>query len=427
MFKNYDGWANVLKKIGGKKDARSGATFSMGRDLDESELSALYARDGFVRRVVNLPVNEMMRQGFDIVSKDLEQSEIDGIMAEYKRLNAHKAIKKFLRWDRVFGGAVMVINANDGRLLSDPLEIESIKNIEWIKVFDRFRVNSMLSSVFSDDLNIENVPAKINITPIRGGMTTVDTSRCQFLFGHDVGDYTRQQLDGWGESIIQIAFREFRQMASAYTSTEFILEDFIQVVLNVENLGQMIAAKGSDDISKRLEILDLSRHIANMWLLDKGEEYQKHSSTVTGIDNLIIEFQKALCTVTGIPHTLLTGQTTSGLGAEGKNELRHWYDSIKSEQEETLEPIIRSVIKLIMSAKDGPTGGRVPDSWGISFPSLMQLSEKEKAEIFKQNADADRIYIDSAVVSPNEVAEGRFRGDNSPYAINFDIPRGVQE
>jgi phage-related protein (TIGR01555 family) len=424
---NFDGWANVLKKIGGRKDPRSGASFVSDRDLGENELASLYGREGVVRRVVNLPVDEMMRQGFTIHSSDLSSEEIDGIFEEFKRLKAHRAIKRLLRWDRVFGGAVMVINANDGLELKEELNEGAIRRVEWLRVFDRFRVNSLMSSVFSDDLNVASHPSVISITPIRGAMTSVHTSRCEFLFGQDVADFTRQQLDGWGESVIQIAFREFRQLASAYTSTEFILEDFIQVVLNVENLSQMIASKGSEDITKRLEILDISRHVANMWLLDKGEEYQKHSSTVTGIEKLIIEFQKALCTVTGIPHTLLTGQTTSGLGAEGKNELEHWYDSIKSAQEEILAPVIERIVRMIMLSSEGPTRGRVPESWSIKFPSLKQLSDKQKADILKTNAEADQIYLDSGVVAPNEVARGRFDQDDSPYDIDFGMTRGVDD
>lgn len=418
-----DGWKNVLTKLGIKeKDKRTATHFSGVQNFAEIDLSDMYAQEGFLSRIIDLPVDYATRQDFIIKSSDLEQEDIDGIHEELKRLKFNSMLKRAMKWDRLFGGAGLVLNVDDGEDIENEIDERRIRRINGLRVYDRFRFQSNVSS---DIVNLMYgmFDDPILLTPISGTPFCIHPSRAAWTFGIDVPERRREELNGWGETVVGRTFTQLRQLSSAYSSTEFILEDFIQTVVTINNLTSMIAQQGNDTIQKRLDILDLSRHIANTWLLDAEEKYEKHSSTVTGIDKLIQQFGLALCAVEGIPYTLLFGDSVSGLSATGDNERSQWFDKVGALQTEKAKPIIEYVVKKIMLSSDGPTNGIVPDSWKIVFPPLEQMSEKEIAETNKLNAETDKTYIEMGVVSQSEVAESRFSGDDSVYSIDFSIQR----
>lgn len=418
-----DGWKNVLTKLGiQNKDKRQSTHFSGVQNFNEIDLSDMYSQEGFLSRIVDLPVDYATRQDFQIKSSELDQEQIDGIYEELKRLKFSSMLKRSLKWDRLFGGSGVVCNIDDGQDLKQPVNERRIRKVESIRVYDRFRFQSIISHKVIDLLYGMHDDA-ILLTPLSGVPFYIHPSRAAWTFGIDVPERRREELNGWGETVVGRVFTQLRQLSSAYSSTEFIMDDFIQTVITINNLTSMIAQQGNDTIQKRLDILDLSRHVANTWLLDAEEKYEKHSSNVSGVDKLITQFGLALCAVEGIPYTLLFGDSVSGLNSTGDNERSQWFDKVSTLQHEKAKPIIEYVVKKIMLSSDGPTNGFVPDSWKIVFPPLEQMSEKEIAETNKINAETDKTYIEMGVVSQSEVAESRFSGDDSIYSIDFNIPR----
>lgn len=416
--KNLDGWANVMKKLGDlTKDSRSYTQFKHSKKLTEPELCDLFSDEGFAARVINLPIHDMTREGFTIEA-DITQDEKDGVMEYLKKLKYKNVIKNHLRWDGVYGGSVLFMSIDDGQEHNTELNVNAIKTVKWMKAFDRYRINNLGFSKLFNEFAPNESDNLFDIIPITGGTNQVHKSRTNILTGLDVPDRRRTENDGWGESVITRVYNQLRQLASAYTSSEFILDDFVQTVLTIKNLGAMIASQGNKDIIERLNILDLSRHVSNLLLLDEGETYTKHSSSVTGIEKLLQEFAQALSAVTGIPVTLLMGRSPAGENATGEKDIVQWYDNVKAMQEEKLKPILEQIITMIFLAKDGPTRGILPKSWDIKFNSLWQPDEKTQAETRKLDAETDNIYISNGTITSAEVAVSRFLGDDSPYILD---------
>lgn len=413
----YDSWTNFFTSLGTNRDKRTHTSFMPGLTLDRSTISALYREDGLGKRIVDLPAREMTRRWFEVRGDD------DGLLLqELETLQAQSKFNRAIRWARAFGGALMVVGADDSGDLAMPLDERSLRSIQFLHVFDRHRVTGMEYN--SNPLSPEyGQPEKYFITPV--GMNTstsftVHASRCLRFDGEDVPDDIRVSQMGWGDSIFQAVFGPLRGVNSAYSSSELILEDFVQGVLTIDGLGNLLATdEGREQLVTRLEMMDLSRHVANTAILDTEETYQKHSSTVTGLADLVDRFMKYLSAVTGIPVTLLWGQSPAGLNATGENDVRNWYDDVAGRQPEVLGQPLERLLRLIMVSKDGPFRGRELEEWSVDYLPLWEPSEKEEAERRKLVAETDSIYLTQGVLEPEEVSASRFGGDT--YSANTEL------
>src|SRR6201999_1312391 len=91
--------------------------------------------------------------------------------------------------------------------------------------------------------------------------------------------------------------------------------------------------------------------------------------------------------------------------------LRVFYDLIHAEQESQWRDKLKRIIDFIQLN----LFGEVDPAIGFEFIPLWSLDEKGEAEVKKIKADTHAIYIDSGVVSPEEVRGIEIDDDDSPY------------
>ena len=402
-----DGWINLLTGYGMQnKDKTKSTNYQHDYYLNEVECRGLFRSEGIAKRIVELPTREMTRKGFTI------DGDTDGAIVKfYKELKADVAIRNLLRWAKVYGGAVAVLWIDDGQTLDQPLNENDIKSIEMIRVYQRWRVDR--SQYLNNDPTSKNfgLPDFFQISPTTGSSFKVHYSRTLMIDGVELPEDVRQSNNGWGDSVYQATYDFIRRLSTTYGHAEHILQDFVQKIISIENLQEMIAGGQEALIIQRLHIMDMSRSILNTILLDSKEKCESTTTSVAGLSDLLERFSQAVSAVTGIPMSLLMGQAPKGLNATGESEVRFWYDNVSSEQEEILLPPIQRLVRLIMLCKEGPTKGKELDTWAVNFVPLWQMSEKEVVEIHKGQAEADRAYIETGVLEPYEVANARFGGD----------------
>jgi len=419
-----DGWKNILTKMGTSKDQQTADRFAITHAFGRGHLAELYRGEGFAKRIVNLPAQEMTRAWFDVVGDP--DGDVNSILMD---MDAKKKTNKALRWASVYGGAVALMLIDDGaQSLEEPVDEKKIQSVSELRVYDRFQVWWTGSDVEDDPQNPNYGEPKVyTINPITIGITMptfrVHRSRLLFFDGDDLSEEYRAANNGWGDSIYQSCYKQLSDLSGSYHSARSIVGDFIQAVLSIDNLQDLVVGGKADVIKKRLEILDMSRSVMNMKMIDSKEKYEKVASSITGLSDLLDRFGLALSGVRGIPYTLLMGQSPAGLNSTGKADLTMWYDSISAAQEEKMLRPMETLVRYIYLSKGGPTNGVEPDEWSIEFNSLWQPTEKEAAETRKSQAETDAAYLDRGVVTPGEIAESRFGGVE--YSTQTRIQEGV--
>jgi len=413
-----DGWGNVLTLKGTSQDKRTATKFNAGvtAGMSFAELADLYVYNGFMRRIIDLIPAEMLRAGF-CVSGDEERH----IESRFEELKASKVFNEALCWNRLYGGSIIFMGINDGQVdLTQPVNKKNIQEVMFLKAFDRYRINYSQADYYNDPSEPKYGQVRIyNISPIGLSPFSVHESRVLRFDGETIPEELRVQNQGWGGKTIDRIYESVRALGNVYDNVELITEDFIQSTLQISNLGDLIASGREEEIKKRLNIMDLSRHILNTLLLDKDEIYTKSASTVTGLPDVIDRFIKAVSFAEGIPASILLGEEPAGLNSNGDSQLRQFYDRIHADQTNTLNPVYEKLFEYFFLEKnENEYNGIEPEDWSIAYNKLWEPSAKEDAETKRTIAETDNIYITNGTLTPEEVAISRWgSGVYSPETV----------
>ena len=417
-FVKTDGWINVLTGLGMRgRDKNINAHFRLEKIFEQAELDQLYRSDGVTRRIMDIVPAEMIRQGWEI-----EGDSNQDINRKMELIKANLNLVTLLRWARLYGGSLCVMGIADGLPLEEPVDERNIRDVKWLHVFDRYQSFSR-DGTFEKDLNSPNYgyPNVYTVNDTRtGALFYVHHSRILRVDWSILPPRQQNFNNGWGDPLIQSIYDELRNYSTAFANAGLIMQDFVNYTLSIPNLAELIASQCADNqVMKRLDILNLTKGATNTMILDAEEKYEKASTNISGIPELLDRFMLALSAVSGIPVSLLFGRSAAGMNSTGDNDVRNFYDMVKQEQESKLKPVLEKLTRYIMLSKNGPFGGNEPENWSIQFVPLWQNTEEQEAIVRKIVAETDAIYLDRGVLDPAEVAVSRFGGNR--WSMNTEV------
>ncbi len=417
-----DGWTNILTGLGqSHRDKNMAMCFKSCPIFSNRELDELYRSDGLTRRIIDIVASDMLRQGFEI------DGDPEGlILGKMEDIKAYCKFLNVIQWARLYGGAIILMGIVDGKPLNESVNVNSIKNVSWLHVFDRWQCVTQFEYM-TKDLNDPNYgqPEFYEIHDYRiGASFVVHHSRILRLDWSILPPREQNQNCGWGDTIINSIYDELKNYGSAFANTSTMMQDFVNGVLKIPGLSMLLASscpENEQDIKKRLDYANLSKGVTNMMVLDGEETYEKLSTNVSGISDLLDRFMLALSSVSGIPVTLLFGRSPAGLNATGEADVRNYYDMIKQYQVTKLKPLLEKLTYYIMKSSEGPFKGKEPENWSIQFASLWQNTEEQEANVRKTVAEIDALYIDRGVLDADEVAISRFGGNRWTMNTTIDL------
>lgn len=423
---NIDGLINVYNRQGvNGKDPQTGYRVISNPRVQEREARDIYEGNGFGSKVVDRIVRDMTREWFDVTNDT--NGDINKALSD---INTKKATIEALTWAFVYGGSVMLMYIDDGaEELEEPLREDNIQTIDSFRVYDRYRVTWTSADLYDDPMSPKfGTPEVYTINPINQGSTQpfrVHETRLLRFDGVLTSEYTYRDNDSWADSFYRKLMQSIVNLTSSYQTTKSIIDGYVQTILKINNLQEMIAAGEDGYVKDRLDLIDLGRHVMNTILLDEGEDFEKLTTNVSGLDKMLQEFQLELAAQADMPLTVLMGRSPAGMSSTGESDIRMYYDSISARQEDMLLDNMRRLVELEMKAKQGPTKGVEIEDWAIEFNPLMQPSEEETVKNRKTQAETDQIYINTGVLDPSEVAVSRFGG--SEYSIETTIDEDARE
>ncbi len=416
-----ESWINILTGLGmANRDKLTGASAQVSFKT-QAELNALYQGDDTAARIVDREPDDMCREGFQIKIIDGDAALADTAMQEFDRICGLKKCNQALKWGNLYGSGFLFIGIEKG----DPaksIEKDIGKAIEYVAVLDRFMLTT--SGDITDDLKSPNFgfpeTYRLNTGGLKNARQTGEVlhhSRLCRFDGKELPKSLRAQNNHFGDSILSSIYECIRNYNQTNNSAALIMQDFAQNVFKLKNLSSMIASGKTNEVMKRLLLVSKTASIANLLVIEEGEEFEKKTPALGGIESLIKAVGNRLVSATSMPHTILLGESPSGLGASGDSEKIDWYDNIKNQQEKKLRPALIKIFDLIFATKGGISKGKAP-KYQIIFNPLWQMDEKEMAEIRELMSRADGVYLDKAVVTPEEIAKSRFTNE---FSIETDL------
>lgn len=391
-----DGFANLVAGLGAGNAKTSAHTYVI--DHDQMTLENAYRVSTWFGKIVDIPADDATREWR---TWKADKEDIERIEAEEKRLQVRQQVRQALIWARLYGGAVIIPLGLPGAL-KQPLSVDRIArgSIKALTVLSRHEITAQ--DIITDPLDpMYGSPAKYVINSANGQQVELHPSRVIRVNGRTVNN-RRLGANGWGDSIWMHISDAVMAADSAASVIDALLQEAKIDVVRIKNMMTMMAnADMEATMIKRWQMVAVLKSISNVLMLDGDDEWDQKQITWTGLPDVTNTLLNVMAGAADIPLTRLTGKQEAGLSGKDEGSLRNYYDSVKAKQELIISPILAPLDAMLIRSALGKSDDGIWASW----VPLFQLSEKEKADIDKIEAETVDIYARTGLVPTDALAE----------------------
>lgn len=380
-----DGFANLTARMGlGAQNVLSDSTYIF--DLltrNRIKLEAMYRGSWIVGAAVDSVAEDMTRAGISIHSTN-DPEQIKQMQSMLTRLDVWGSLLELIKWGRLYGGAIAVINV-DGQDLSTPLNVETVGKGQFrgLRVYDRWQLQPDMVNMIEEGKDA-GLPAYYTvISNIATGQVSnlrIHHSRVIRQIGIQLPAMQAVTEEWWGESVIERMYDRLVSFDAATAGAANLIQKAHLRTVQIDKLREVLAAggKAEENLLQMFHHMRMLQTNEGLTLLDKEDTFQAYSYTFSGLSDMILQFGQQISGATGIPLVRLFGQSPAGLNSTGESDLRMYYDNISAQQESRLR---EGMLKILRVLHRSLFGSDAPDSFDFDFVPLWQTSTKEKADI----------------------------------------------
>lgn len=385
-----DGFDNFVAGLGlGQPNQLAQSGYTKGNEVTRkrSTLEAAYRDSWVVGRMVDVVAEDMLREGITLKAQ-LKPGDSEAFTLNMRRLGVPGRLSSAIKWGRLYGGGLAVILI-DGDDLEEPLRVEDVQqgSFRGLHVLDRWQVTPSNETI-SELGSMLGYPESYAVHTGPEGSKTLGAhihhSRVIRFIGVELPYYERLREQQWGASVVERAYDRILALdSSTHGAANLMLRSYLRTI-GVDGLRDILAAGGAAEkaLHKMFAMLRLMQTNEGVTLLDKNDTFTTHSWSFAGVYDVLQAFAEQIAGATGIPLVRLLGQSPKGFST-GEADLRTYYDTIASQQEDDLRPAFEKLLPILARSLWGKP---LPDGWDFEFPSLWQPSEPDKSTIATQDA-----------------------------------------
>ena len=371
------------------------ANYRQGIDfVSDQQCTHLYTYNGIAKAIIDIPADEAMRSGFEVEIEGMKDDTINKqVQSLCEDLDVQYKFSEALAWADLYGGSVIVVMADDGRTLDKPLNYDTLRRIEKLKVFDK--TNIVGSRQYQDASAPQYMDVETYyINTFGANPMWVHESRVLRFDGGRLPLYQRNLRLGWGAKRFESIKEEIERYCNGQEYALQALTRLSQDVVKLDGLTNILATEGGDvAVQKRMQMIDMVRSMMNSIAIDGADEYDRKGLSLSGIREILEQCEIALCACSKIPATKLFGRSPQGMNSTGHSDSENFYNMVGNIQQNKVKPNLVRLIEMFGACIDYNL--KLPDTWHIEFEPLWSLSKAEKADIEKTKAEAQRQKADA--------------------------------
>jgi hypothetical protein len=243
----------------------------------------------------------------------------------------------------------------------------------------------------------------------------IHVSRLLPFIGHPVPDLLKPAYSFGGLSLSQLVLPYVDIWLRTRDSVGELIHAFSVMCLatDVQTILAPGASGGPGALLARADAFNAFRDNMGLFIFNKNsEDFKNVSAPLGGLHELEAQSQEHVASAARIPLIKFTGLQPAGLNASAESEVRAYYDTIAGYQNRFERPNLTKVINFIQLS----LWGEIDEQITFEFEPLWEMSQKEKADLQKANADRDQIYVDLGALAPEEVRKNIVDDPTLPYA-----------
>lgn len=355
--------------------------------LQRIMLSYAYVLHGPIRTLVDQPVYDAFRGGFKVKTDEVSAEEIEDMHREIKRLKLTRKMIEALRWDRLFGGAGIIINVDED--YQKPFKVENIKESSKIefKVADRW------------ELAWNGTPGDPR-TPFTYYGIKLDPSRVIKIIGEEPPSLIKQRLQGWGMSVVECVIREINMY---FKNNNVIFELLDEAKVDIWKIkgfnAQVLSQLGQGKTAKRIQIATRMKDFLNAITLDSEDDYEQKQITFTGLSEMLEQIRIGIAAAIRMPMAKIFGLASKGF-ASGEDDLEN-YAAIVDGQRDRCIDVLDSVMPILCMK----LWGFVPDDLAYEFMPLRTLTAEQEQNVLNAKFTRHSTLYTQGIYNPQEYCE----------------------
>jgi len=412
-----DGFSNAAVSIGAASPLFSAGTFvRSGLSADFQKLTTVYRESSLAMRIIDMPAEDMTRAGYTLMG-DFAAEDLEELKRVEARHNITGELTDAIRWARLYGGAVAVIDLyGDSKRMDTPLVLSEVLpgSFQGLLVRDRTLVTPSLE--LEDDVDDPDygLPMFYDIETEEGGTIRVHHSRVLRFTGRELPQRELVRENYWGASELEHIWDEIQRYTSVSANAAELVFKANLATLKMDGLGEMMSI-GTDDAKRKTESMmaEMTHMMSSfgLLLLNPEESLETHPYSFDGIKDMHEAFMTEVAGAAEIPVTKLFGRSPDGMNATGEADMRNYYERIASLQERMLRPALERLLPVVMMS----CFLTVPENMGFVFNPLAPMAPEETEELAGKLSSRVRELFEAGIISREE-ARAELRGCGEKYA-----------
>lgn len=391
----FDSFKNRITGYGTERDHGVQTKWELnGQKLSKAVLDDFYATHELAWKIIDTGPTYGLRNwiSFPKVEDEGQKAKINQII---KDSGFRPALKRALKLNACYGALLYVI-LDDGMEQDKPVEFDRIRAIKSVEVIERGYISpkyigrSLRHEVYRIDQD--------NLDPVY-----VHKSRLIRIPGAEASSDWLLMNDGWPPSKLERAFEPLKDLSSAYGLLPNIVKDIIRDVVKLQGLNELSINDCAEDqkaFNDRMDAMFLAQSLINKLVLDKEDEYQRQTTNITGVSDVIRLLERRVVAVSGQPHSYLLGESPGGGIGQGKGESqdRDLNKYVECYQEDEIRQPIEQFLNFVEPLVNEP------ELEFVFNPVSSQTSEQQAYILEKVANAAEKLTGKKAVLTQSEAA-----------------------
>ena len=354
-------------------------------------LNEMYIEHGIIQTMIDQPVEDGFRGGFKIISSELSNDEIIELEKKIEETEAVEKLIEALKWNRLFGGAGLIINVA-GEDPRDDFDIEAVGEGREIEFYS------------ADRWELANNPYILTPTLTPNGQRVKDVnfnyygieinpSRVLILRGKPAPSLKRLQLQGWGMSELERLVSPMNKFLKNQNVIYELLDEAKLDVYSIDNYAGSVASGQEEAVKKGIMLTNYMKSYLNALILDAEDKFDQKQMSMAGVSEVLREARYDIASAMKMPVTKIFGMSSAGFNS-GDDDIENYNSMIERDVRTPAKNIIKTIVRLLCKA----TFDYIPEDIDIEFESLriMKETEEEALRTSKYNRFRD-LYINGLI------------------------------
>jgi uncharacterized protein len=381
------------------------------------ELNEFYTQQGIVQNIVNVPVEDALKGGIEIKTKQLEPDQVEGIHYKMEEQDDLSHLNEATTWVRLFGGAGLIILS--GQEKSKPFDPNKLKPGYPLD----FRAADMWELPFASYKGNSSAQLGLGLLDNATAFTyydeTIERSHVLTMKGLRAPSLIRPRFLGWGVSVIEGCIDAINQYLKAVNLLFEVLDEYKIDYYKIKNFNTDLIVPGAQEaLFQRLMLMNQAKNFNNAAVMDSEDDFIQKLLSFTGFAEIFEQIRMQFAASVTMPMSKIFGIPSAGFSS-GEDDIENYNGMVESKVRNRIIPVAHQMVQL----RCQQLYGFMPDDLRISFNPLRTLSSEQE-----QNVKTQKFARVFQAKTAGEVTTEEFRDAcNTEELIGIQLDANIDE